>query len=168
MMTAETFNPTIAQALVTQMNLGKGQSQNCKTAATYTGSVETRAAEACIRLDPDRMVVIANTSNPATPNAWVLDPDPKSRPGFTERSFGDTVGRPYITVEVTNPTNTEVTAGNSQTVRYNQVTVTVFVQMKNVPALASPATIPAETMIAGRGRITVGPSLAGGGAPSNF
>ena len=167
MMTAETFNPTIAQGLVTQMQNGQGQAQNCSTAAPFTGSVDARAAEACIRLDPDRMVVIANSSNTATPNAWVTDPSP-ARPGFSERSFGDVVNRPYITVELTNPVNTEVTIGNSQTVRYSQLTATVFVRMKSVPSGVDPATIPAESSILGRGRITVGPSLASGGAPSKF
>jgi hypothetical protein len=167
-MTAETFNPTIAQGLVTQMSLGQGQARDCVTAAQpYTGNVETRAAEACIRLDPSRMMTIANTSNPLTPNAWVADPAP-ARPGFTEKSFGDVFSRPYINVEVTNPINTEVTAGNSQTVRYSQLTVTVFVQLKNVPLAGNPLTTPAETVVAGRGRVTVGPNLAGGGQSSAF
>ena len=167
MMTAETFNPTIAQALVTQMQLGQGQAQNCATAAVFTGNVDTRAAESCIRLDPDRMVRIANTSNLATPNAWVVEPVP-ARPGFSEKSFGEVGNRPYITVELTNPITSEVAAGNSQTVRYSQLTATVFVRMKSVPLAGNPDLIPADSSIVGRGRITVGPSLANGGAPSNF
>lgn len=159
MMTAETFNPTVAQGLVTQMSLGNGQATDCRTAAPYTGNVETRAAEACIRLDPSRMVTIANTTNPA--NLWAVAPAP-ARVGFTSQSFGNVANQPYITVEVTNPINTEITAGNSQTVRYSQVTATVFVQLKQS------ATVAAETAVAGRARITVGPSLASGGAPANF
>jgi hypothetical protein len=159
MMTAETFNPRVAQGLVNQMNLGQGQTQNCLTAAPYTGTIATRAAEACIRLDPERMVTIANTSNPS--NLWAVAAPP-AKVGFTTQSFGSVVNQPYITVEVTNPINTEVSAGNSQTVSYSQVTATVFVQLKQS------ATVPAETAVAGRARITVGPSLASGGAPAIF
>ncbi len=156
MMTAETFNPAIAQGLVSQMNLGQGQARDCKTAAPYTGDVVTRAAEACIRLDPTRMGTIATTTN-----AWIMAGG-LARDGFTTESFGSVANQPYITVEVTNPINIEVTAGNSQAVRYTQLTATVLVQMKSSAATA------AESAVAGRGRLTVGPSLAGGGAPANF
>jgi len=160
MMTAETFNPTVAQGLVQQMTDGVGQARDCKTAAQpYTGNAEARFAEACIRLDPSRMTIIANTTSPASP--WAISAAP-AQPGFTTESFGNVLNQPYINVEVTNPINTEVTAGNSQTVRYSQLTVTVLVQLKSSPTLA------AETAVAGRGRITVGPSMASGGAPAKF
>ncbi|HSO38769.1 MAG TPA: hypothetical protein VLT33_39840 [Labilithrix sp.] len=160
MMTAETFNPNVAQALVQQMTDGVGQARDCVTAAQpYTGNVAARYAEACIRLDPTRMTTIANTSNPLNP--WAVSVAP-AQPGFTQQSFGNVLNQPYISVEVTNPINTEVTSGNSQTVRYSQLTVTVLVQLKSSPTLA------AETAVAGRGRITVGPSLASGGAPARF
>lgn len=156
MMTAETFNPAVAQGLVAQMSLGQGQAKDCKTAAAYTGEISTRAAEACIRLDPTRMGTIATTTNP-----WVMVGG-TARDGFTNESFGSVAQQPYVTVEVTNPINIEVTAGNSQAIRYTQVTATVLVQMK------SSATGAAETAVAGRGRLTVGPSMAGGGAPAVF
>jgi hypothetical protein len=159
-MTAETFNPTVAQGLVQQMTDGQGQARDCSTAVTpYTGNADTRFAEACIRLSPERMTIFANTTNPAAP--WAVSP-PGVQAGFTAQSFGSTLNQPYINVEVTNPINTEVTAGNSQTVRYSQLTVTVLVQLK------SSTSLPAETAVAGRGRITVGPSMASGGAPARF
>lgn len=159
MMTAETFNPTVAQGLVGTMNLGNAQTKDCRTAATYTGGVETRAAEACLRLDPARMVVIANTSNPL--NLWAVAAPP-AEVGFTLQSFGNVANQPYINVEISNPINIEVPAGNSQSVQYTQVTATVFVQMK------TSATVAADTAVAGRARLTVGPSLSNGGPPSNL
>ena len=158
-MTAETFNPTVAQGLVQQMTDGVGQARDCLTAQPYTGAIETRFAEACIRLSPERMTIFANTTNPSAP--WAVSVSP-AQPGFTQKSFGDVLNQPYITVEVTNPVNSEVTAGNSQAVRYSQLTVTALVQLK------SSALLPAETAVAGRGRITVGPSMASGGAPAKF
>jgi hypothetical protein len=159
MMTAETFNPTVAQGLVQQMTDGIGQARDCSTAVAYTGNASTRYAEACIRLDPNRMTTIANQTNPL--NLWAVSAAP-AQPGFTSQSFGNVLNQPYINIEVTNPINTEVTAGNSQTVRYSQLTVTVLVQLK------SASNLPAETAVAGRGRITVGPSMASGGAPAKF
>ncbi len=159
-MTAETFNPTVAQGLVQQMTDSTGQARDCVTAVTpYTGSAETRFAEACIRLTPERMTKLANTVNPS---AWETPLPAPAQPGFTAKSFGDALNQPYITVEVTNPINTEVSVGNSQAVRYSQVTVTTLVQLK------SSALLPAETAVAGRGRITVGPTMASGGAPAKF
>ena len=81
---------------------------------------------------------------------------------FTLQSFGPVVNSPYMTVEVTNPINTEVITGNSQTVRYAQLTATVMVQLKQG------ATLAAETAVFARGRITVGPSLASGGGAANY
>ncbi|MDB4940481.1 MAG: hypothetical protein JWP97_15 [Labilithrix sp.] len=159
MMTAETFNPTIAQNLVQQMNLGQGQATDCVTAAPYTGNVLTRAAEACIRLDPTKMQTIALATTPTKP--WNVDPSP-AQPGFSAQSFGAVANQPYVSVEVTNPINTEVMTGNSQTVRYSQLTATVFVRLKKTSTSAP------ETQVVGRGRITVGPSLANASAPSNF
>jgi hypothetical protein len=159
MMTAETFNPTVAQALVNQMTDQRGQARDCKTANPYTGNVATRFAEGCIRLDPSRMTTIANTSNALDP--WAVSTLP-AQPGFTQQSFGSVVNQPFFNIEVTNLINTEVTAGNSQTVRYSQVTVTVFVQLKQSAGVA------AETQVTGRSRLTVGPSVSGGAAPAIF
>lgn len=161
MMTAETFNPTVAQGLVSTMNLGGAQTKDCLTAAPYTGNTATRAAESCLRLDPARMVVIANTSNAANPFAWVVAGAP-AEPGFTAQSFGKVANQPRINVEVANPINIEVPAGNSQNVQYTQVTATVFVQIR--PILGGNTV----SAVAGRARLTVGPSLVNGGPPSNL
>lgn len=165
-MTAETYNPTVAQKLVSDMNNGKGQTRDCLTAVPYLGTTtETRAAEACMKFTPDQMVIAANTSNTAAPAQWVVSSAP-AVPPFTLQSFGPVVNAAYITVEVTNPINTVVPGfsqtGNAPIFSYSQLTVTTFVQLKQGAALA------AESSVAARGRITVGPSAASAGAPSNF
>lgn len=146
-MTAETFNPSLAAGLVDQMRskAAMGQSKNCRTAAPYTGSQLTEAAEACLKLDTTEMLTLANNVNP-----WVSTP-------FTAQSFGAVPNQPFVSVEVTNPVNIVTTGSSAQ--RFTQVTVTVFVEMK------PDATSPAESVVAGRGRMTVGPiSLPGSGA----
>ena len=157
MMTGETFNAKVAAGLVRNMADGVGQARDCVTAKAYTGNVDTSAAEACIRLDPARMVTYANTTNPGAP--WAASG------AFSAGSFGSVVNQPFVSVEVTNPVDTDVAAGNSQKVRYTQLTVTVLVQMK------ASAGVAAVTSVAGRGRIIVGPTQIdnnGGGRPAQF
>lgn len=154
MMAAETLNASLAQGLVAQAlaTTGQGQSSNCKTAAPYTGIVERRAAEACLRLDPAEMTTLALGVNP-----WVAAP-------YTDKSFGEAKNLPiappygpFVTVEVTNPVDMVVPGNSSQ--KFAQVTTTVFVQLKPL------AGVPADAMVAGRGRLTVGPIV---GAASQF
>lgn len=149
--TAETFNPSTAKGLVETMMAGTGkQTTDCKSAAPYTGSasnaaatnVSTQAAEACIRLSAKEMENIA-----AGVNAWTSTP-------YTSKSFGDVVNQPFVKVEVTNPVDIAPPPGSGldpSRQRYAQVTATVYVEMK------SALNVPAETMVLGRGRLTVGP-----------
>lgn len=155
MLTAETYNPVKAQGLVDRGSSGPtagtgqgGQATNCKTAAPYTGNVDTRDAEACVKLDLPAMAILAAPVNP-----WASP--------FTAQSFGASVNLPYVTVEVTNPITTTVPAGNSiTTISYTTVTATIFTQLKPNAGVA------AETSLAGRARIIVGPTY--GVAVSKF
>lgn len=142
MMTAETFNPSKADGLVklAQAGAGNGQSSGCRTANTYTGATGTAAAEACIKLDITEMTALAANVNP-----WVAAP-------FTSQSFGNVTNQAFVLVEVGNPVTIRG-SGNSKEVSFTQVTATVFVDLKASAAVAT------ETAIAGRGHITVGPTV---------
>jgi hypothetical protein len=131
---------------------GKGQANNCRSAAPYTGNVTTRDAEACLKLEPAEMKNIADEGKTGV-NSWVKAP-------FTDKSFGNAANLPvapaalgpFVTVEVTNPIDI-VVAGNSSST-FAQMTVTTFVEIKKA------ANVPADTVVAGRGRLTVGPIAA--------
>lgn len=159
MMTAETFNDKASELLVGQMTDPVGQARDCKTANSYTGNVITRDSEGCIRLDPSRMVTLANAVTPGAP--WVVAPAP-AQPGFTARSFGDVTNKPFFSIEVANLVNTEVSAGYDKKIRFSQLTVSVFTQLKQSAGVA------AETLVVGRGRITVGPITESGGTKATF
>ncbi len=148
MMTAETFNDKASELLVSQMTDGVGQARDCVTAKPYTGDQITKYAEGCIRLDPQRMVTWANTITPTAP--WAVAPAP-AQVGFTARSFGDVTNSPFFNIEVANLVDSEVSAGYEKKIRFSQLTVTVFTQLK------ASAGVAAETLVVGRGRITVGP-----------
>ena len=144
MSTAELLNPTTASFLVAQMTAGAGPNSGqattgCRTANPFTGITQYRDAEACMRLDLPKMQAIANANGT---NLWPGTP-------FGATSFGPSaVNLPYTKVELTNPVDVLSPDGRST---YKRVTVTVFVEMK------SGAAAPAETMVTGRGWLTVGP-----------
>jgi hypothetical protein len=144
-MTAETFNPASAKALVESMS-GAKRTQNCRTATTYGGPlVPVPPAAACLRLTEAEMKVIGNTVN-----VWT------AVPGFSSDSFGAVNASPTVEVEVSNPIDIPPPAGSGYdpaTQRFTQVTATVFV---NVRSTVDPNT-PALSVVAGRGRLTVGP-----------
>lgn len=87
-------------------------------------------------------------------NAWRKGnvTDPANSTLFTD-SFGQVPNRPHIRVEITNPVDIPPPPGTGLNDRYTftQVTVTTFIDMK--PA----ANAPAESLVAGRGRLTIGP-----------
>ena len=143
MMAAETFNPSNAYKLylMTSAGPGMGQSLNCRTSATFTGLTDRRAAEACLKLDPTEMQTLAMNLNPFV------------KPAFNTDSFGKVTNLPILQVEITNPI--DITVPNNSTVKYVQVTATVFTEMR--PAVG----VPAETVVVGRGRLTVGPVPGG-------
>lgn len=146
MMTAETFNPATAKALVESMS-GAKRTTNCRTAALPpTGfTLPVPAAAACLRLTEVEMKVVGNTVN-----TWT------AVPGFSPDSFGAVAATPTVEVEISNPVDIPPPAGSGYdpaTQRFTQVTATVFV---NVRSTTDPNT-PAQSVVAGRGRLTVGP-----------
>lgn len=142
---AETFSPATAKGLVETMTGGSGrQTTNCKTAKVpYTGDVRYRNVEACIRLEHTEMKVIAIGVNP-----WTAEP-------FTNSSFYPGTGTPplspFLNVEVTNPMDVLAPPGYGDQASFTQVTATVFVDMRET------ATSPSQTVVLGRGLLTVGP-----------
>ncbi len=160
--TAETLHPGNAGFLVSQMTTGgSGQAQDCRTAAPFTGAITTRDAEACLRLDATKMKSIANANGNVL---W-----PVATPAFAADGFGPLSppppNAPITKVELTNPVDVLGIDGKSA---YKRVTMTVFVEMRNT---AAPYNSPAETVMAGRGRLTIGPigtAGTGGGRIANF
>ena len=145
MMTAETFNPASAKALVESMS-GAARTTNCKTAMTYGGPLmPVPPAAACLRLNETEMKVVAMTVN-----TWTRSRG--SRSTASERSATS----PTVKVEISNPVDIPPPAGSGYdpaTQRFTQVTATVFVTVRST---IDPLT-PAESVVAGRGRLTVGP-----------
>ena len=70
--------------------------------------------------------------------------------------------KPFFSIEVANLVNTEVSAGYDKKIRFSQLTVSVFTQLKQSAGVA------AETLVVGRGRITVGPITESGGTKATF
>lgn len=152
MMTAETLNPTVASTLVQNMSHTQGSGTNCLSAATYTGNMVTRDAEACLTLTPDRMKTIASQINGGA-SAWTNVAG--AQPGFSLTSFGNVNTQPYLVMELTNPIDIPVPK-YSKSQHFTQVTVTVYSK-----SLTAAGTAPLS-MVKGRGRLTVGPTGAGG------
>jgi hypothetical protein len=87
-----------------------------------------------------------------------VNPSLTINPFFTASSFGPTSPTPYphdarMRIEVTNPVVVESPGTNAGDMVFYQLTATVFAELKST---AGPLT-PPETMVVGRGRITVGP-----------
>ena len=145
MMTAETLNPGTVQEIVKSMS-GTKRATNCKTASPYAGAeCPVPPAAACRKLSEPEMKVIGSSVN-----IWT------TTPGFSADSFGAVESTPGVEVEISNPVDVPPPAGSGydpNTSRFTQVTVTVFV---NVRSTVDPNT-PAQSVVAGRGRLTVGP-----------
>jgi hypothetical protein len=143
MMTAETFNPASAKALVEAMS-GPSRTTDCKTALPGAPTtLPVPPAYACLRLTADEMKLVGDSVN-----MWTATPP------FAVDGFGAVLNKPFVAVEVTNPVDVPPPPGSGYdpaTQRFTQVTVTVFVTVK--PS----AGVPAESVVAGRGRMTVGP-----------
>jgi hypothetical protein len=144
MMTAETFNPSTAKALVEAMS-GPKRTTDGKTAVTTPplSTYPVPPSYACLRLSMDEMKIAANSVNQWT----AVTP-------FASDSFGAITNTPFVQVEISNPVDIPPPPGSGYdpaTQRFTQVTATVFVQVK------SAAGAPAESVVAGRGRMTVGP-----------
>ena len=141
--TAETFNPASAKALVEAMS-GLKRTTNCKTATSYTGALPAPPQASCLRLGTDEMKSVGDGVNP-----WA-----STVPPVASDRFGAIANKPFVQVEISNPVDVPPPPGSGYdpaTQRFTQVTATVYVQVK------SATTAPAESVVAGRGRMTVGP-----------
>lgn len=141
-MTAEVLNPGSAQPLVTNMTDENNRTKNCKTAAPYAGAGTAPSAAGCLRLTETEMT-----------NAVALV-NPHINPGFVNDSFGALNTKPYVEVELSNPLDMPPPPGSGydpNTTKFTQVTATVFVNVRTAPTAA------AQSVVAGRGRLTVGP-----------
>jgi hypothetical protein len=142
MMTAETLNPGSVQVLVTNMTDELNRTKNCKTAAAYAGAGTAPAAAGCLRLTETEMTNAVTLVNPYV------------APGFASDSFGALNTRPYVEVELSNPLDMPPPPGSGydpNTTKFTQVTATVFLNVRTAPTAA------AQAVVAGRGRLTVGP-----------
>jgi len=172
MLTADTFTPGTTGELIKAMQSGQTkslvdiQATKCRTANPYniTTNAEQRAAQACLSWSVAEMARISHRVNPwLDPSGTPFDPASPSAANtfstFTPQSFGDAPQRPYMRVEITNPVDIPPPPGTGLNDRFTftQVTVTTFVDMKNAPDQSTAATMPAESVAQGRGRITVGP-----------
>jgi hypothetical protein len=160
-MTAETFNPASAKALVEAMS-GAKRTQNCKTAAgasdvpanvaPYVGSTPVPAKAACLRLSAEEMKIVGESATDTSGNklnTWVA-------PVWATDSFGAVDAKPTVQVEISNPVDIPPPPGSGYdpaSQRFTQVTVTVFVEVRSS---TNPST-PTLSMVAGRGKMTVGP-----------
>ena len=156
MMTAETFNPASAKALVESMSDRDKRTINCRTAAGLLdvpasvtplpiGTNPVPAKSACLRLSETEMKLVGNSVN-----TWT------AVPAFSADSFGAVDATPAVQVEISNPVDIPPPPGSGYdpaTQRFTQVTATVFVNVKPTSA----PTGPSDSVVAGRGRLTVGP-----------
>jgi hypothetical protein len=159
-MTSQLLEPGNAQVVVNRMRADNSvrsvSGVSCRTARPFSATDNTanRDGEACLVLTPTTMKALAQ--DPTTFPVDVAGPPPVRAP-FTPQSFGDVPSYPHLRVELTNPIDWDAPAGNAVGQRapiFTQVRTTVFVEMR--PA---DATLPADTVAVGRGRLVVGPYL---------
>lgn len=148
--TAELLTPAKAKEIYDAMyGNGDSNTKNCFSTPAYTGAGDRRDAEACKRLSLLELGVQSNMT----------------RPPFTNRSFGDVTNNATaagsdgmsiggttsntIQVELSNPVDVPIVG--STTEKKVQVTITVYTTLR--PTAASPP----ETVVTGRGRLTIGP-----------
>jgi hypothetical protein len=172
MLTADSFTPGTSAEIIRAMQSGRTttgtpadiQATNCKTANPFnlTTNAEHRAAQACLSWSMSEMARIAQRVNQWRDGATNSPFDPSAAntfSTFSPQSFGDVPQRPFVRVEVTNPVDVPPPPGTGLNDRFTftQVTVTTFVDMKTAADQPTAATLPAESVAQGRGRITVGP-----------
>jgi hypothetical protein len=158
-LTADTFTPATSGELVRAMQSGSGgsgdiQSTKCKTANRFNTPAEPnekhRAAQSCLAWNLTEMENLSKNVN-----AWInmTGTSGTDRSTFTAESFGEVPNKAFLRVEVTNPVDVPPPPGTSLSDRFTftQITATVFVDMKTASG------VPADSMVLGRGRMTVGP-----------
>ena len=140
-MTAETLNPKTVGPLVAQMST-LGRTANCKTAGPLpAAATSVPPGAACLRLTEVGMRAAAGTVTP-----W------NAVPAFAPDSFGSVTSVPNVSVELSNPFDVQ-RPGFDATMRFTQVTATVFVDVRSTVDIGAPA----QSIVSGRGRLTVGP-----------
>lgn len=173
LLTAETLSPSKAQGIVSGM-YGPLATNDCKTAkrkAVLGASSQFNNAEACTRLTPKRLqllatgVVSTSADCPDLPNMIGFGPGSASGYQFQCDSFGkDSTGKPLplapnVQIEITNPVAVsmpgfQASDMNNQQKQFAALTVTVFTEMKD-PTVPND---PPKMAVVGRGRIIVGPA----------
>ncbi|MBS2011842.1 MAG: hypothetical protein JST00_03050 [Deltaproteobacteria bacterium] len=148
--TAELLTPSRAKEIYEAMyGNGDANTKNCLSTPAFTGAADRRDAEACRRLTLGELAQYSNMT----------------RPPFTPKSFGDvqnnatTVGGDGVAlggstsntvqVELSNPIDVPIVG--STTEKKVQVTITVYATLRPT------ATQPPQTVMTGRGRLTIGP-----------
>jgi len=140
--TAETLNPKGVGPLIGQMSTA-GRTANCKTASPLgVGVTPVPPGAACLRLTEASMQMAAKPVNP-----WIAGVN-----AFAPDSFGAVAATPNVTVELSDPFDVQ-RPGFDPSMRFTQVTATVFVDVKST----YDPTGPSQAIVAGRGRMTVGP-----------
>ncbi len=170
MLTADSFTPGTSGEIIRAMQSGRTslgvdiQATRCKTSNPFNiaTNAEYRAAQACLSWSMSEMARISDRVNRWRDGASGSYFDPGSAntfSTFSPQSFGDVPQRPFVRVEITNPVDVPPPPGTGLNDRFTftQVTVTTFVDMKTAPDQTTAATLPAESMAQGRGRMTVGP-----------
>jgi len=146
--TAELLNPTLASAIVAQMFDPEQRAKRpCTTVAAYAGTVSgpIKPHEACFQLTEAMLRASASSSMPAL---------------FADDTFGQRPRTPVLTVELSNPTELASAEGFSDDptmARFIQLTATVLVNVRATSDGGASGTVGSEAVIAGRGRLTVGP-----------
>jgi hypothetical protein len=73
-------------------------------------------------------------------------------PAFASDSFGAVASVPNVSVELSDPFDVQ-RPGFDASMRFTQITATVFVDVRSTVDLGTPA----QALVTGRGRLTVGP-----------
>jgi len=147
-LTAETLNPQNVSPIIGQMAT-LGRTQNCKTASALpVGATSVPPAAACLRLTEASMRAASGIVNP-----WAAGTNPADLDStFAADSFGAVKSAPKVTVELSDPFDVQ-RPGFDPSMRFTQVTATVFVEVRSTVDL----TAPPQAIVTGRGRLTVGP-----------
>lgn len=168
LLTAETLSPSKAQGIISGM-YGPNATTDCRTAkqkATAGVSSQYNNAEACTRLTPQRLQLLATGTVPTSADC-VAHPGAVgfgSGQGYQFQcdSFGkDPAGNPIplipnVQVEISNPVAVSMPGFqssdmNNQQKQFAALTVTVFTEMKEPNE-------PPKMAVVGRGHIIVGPA----------
>ena len=147
MMTAETFNPASAKALVESMSGDEADDRTAGRRRPTRGPLMPGSAGGRVSA-PER-----GRDEGRRQHGQHLD---RGSGLLRSRQLRRGAVEPDVEVEISNPVDIPPPAGSGYdpaTQRFTQVTATVFV---NVRSTSDPNT-PAQSVVAGRGRLTVGP-----------